>query len=552
MSADALGLGFLEHVQATLLSEADQYGFRHLTVQEYLAALYACKSLLHKAEDLARLAERLGCGEEAGHLNTFWVFVAGLLDDSLREELFCAIAETDMNTVHSSLHVADNAAKPGRAAELLGGTDGEREGTCPEGHSQQQPESKPLSDYRFLLLLHCYTEGSVIGAEKPSVCVSYVLNRIGIACPGRLGLSQSDWRAMSKAMECHSDIVKKVNVGDCFMGDNGLQQLLPGLLSCTRLKALNLAWNRLSETHMGSVGDVLSRNQRSLEELDLSRNPGVGDEGLRRCGEGLQLLQQLKRLCWWGLGLTQCSGRFLADVISHQPTLVECDLNSVGITDAGFVYIGSALQKCKHIEELCLCETDLTSSSMGLLASMLACLPQLRALDIRCNPICDDGFKLLSPGLQQCPQLRVLCLDECSLTGDGQVVALLTMMLLCVPQLEEFSLTDNQIGDAALCQLCIGLEECYQLTELHLDNTGLASPQSIVAVSPLLRRLEKVQRLDISENPFAGSSDDFLVCAAVKGHPSLETLYVAKGMRRDAIHLLQSFVADSSCVLREF
>ena len=94
LSAEAVGLGFLEYVQSTELSEEDRYGFRHLTVQEYLAALYVCQKVLKKAVDVVRLAEELGCGAESGHLNTFWVFVAGLVDSSLREELFCAIAKT--------------------------------------------------------------------------------------------------------------------------------------------------------------------------------------------------------------------------------------------------------------------------------------------------------------------------------------------------------------------------------------------------------------------------------------------------------------------------
>ena len=88
LSEEAIGLGFLEPVQAMSLSEEDQYGFRHLAVQEYLAALYASKKVLKTTGDAARLAEELGCGEESGHLNTFWVFVAGLIDGSLREELF--------------------------------------------------------------------------------------------------------------------------------------------------------------------------------------------------------------------------------------------------------------------------------------------------------------------------------------------------------------------------------------------------------------------------------------------------------------------------------
>ena len=550
LSAEALGLGFLEHVQATSLSEEDRYGFRHLTVQEYLAALYASKLLLKKAEDVARLAKELGCGEEAGHLNTFWVFVAGLLGGSLREELLCTITGKDKKTVHRSMHASEHAAEPGQAVELSGqGTDGEREETAAVGQTELQPGNKPLGNYRFLLMLHCFAEGNMISAEKPSACVSYVLNKQGVACAGDRGLSHSDWRAISLAMKCHSDFVEKVNLHSCGMGDDGLQQLLPGLLSCTRLKALDLSLNGLSETHMAGVGKVLSLNHQSLEGLNLGWNH-IGDEGLRSVQDGLRQLLQLKCLCSSDLGLTRTGVLLLPDIISHQPALVECDLSNITMGGAAFVDIRSALQKCKHIKELRLSSAGLKSSSMGLLASVLAGLSQLRDLDIRLNPICDEGFQLLSPGLQQCPQLRVLYLDACDLTG--QVIALLTMVLLSMPQLEELSLSGNQIGDAGLNQLCVGLEECCQLTHLWLDDIGMTSSQSITAISQLLNRLNKLQRLAIDTNPYVGSRKDMELCDAVRGHPSLETLRVPQGMSCDSTNRLQIYEADQSRILQDF
>ena len=250
LSAEALGLGFLENMQATSLSEEDQYGFRHLTVQEYLAALYTCKVLLKKAEDVVRFAGELGCGEEAGHLNTFWVFVAGLIDESLREELFCSIAETNMETVSRSMRENEHAAKLSRAVEPLSGTGGEREGTGGEPQNEPNPRNKPLDHYRFLFLLNCFAEGTTGSIGKPSNCVGWVLNRQGAIGRFHGGLSHSDLRTMSRVMEYHSDAVEKMDVQGCGMGDSGLQQLLPGLLSCARLKVLDLSWNNLSKSHM--------------------------------------------------------------------------------------------------------------------------------------------------------------------------------------------------------------------------------------------------------------------------------------------------------------
>ena len=219
LSEEAVGLGFLEHVQAMSLSEEDQYGFRHLTVQEYLAALYASKQVLKKAGDVAKLAEELGCGEEAGHLNTFWVFVAGLVDENLREELFCAIAETDMQTVAKSVEDTERIVGVAGAGEAIGGTDGasatdEPEETNGERLTDVQSSSERLSRYRYLLLLHCFVEATAGSVGKPSACVGYVLKRQGIVVCTSAGLvlSHSDLRVMSTVMQCHDDAVERVDV----------------------------------------------------------------------------------------------------------------------------------------------------------------------------------------------------------------------------------------------------------------------------------------------------------------------------------------------------
>ena len=452
LSEEAIGLGFLEHAQAMSLSEEDQYGFRHLTVQEYLAALYVSKQVLKKAGDVAQLAEELGCGAEAGHLNTFWVFVAGLIDNRLREELFCAIAGTDMQTVARSMEGSERTAGVGSVGKSATGTDGESGNGDPEeidigDHTGQGSASEDLDLYRYLLLLHCFAEGVAGSSGKPSACVGYVLKRLGIGDDFRNDLSHSDLNVMSRVIECHGEYAEKVYMTGCELGDDGLQLVLPGLLSCTRLQVLHLGSNDLTMAHMEAVDDVLSRNCQSLEDVDLGGNSGVRDEGLQRVAGGLQRLQWLKRLSLRGLGLTHHSGSLLADVLSHQPTLEEVDLSSKDIGDAGFVDIGPALQNCRNVEVLTLQNTGLTSSSVELLALVLAKLPSLKKLDVRYNQINANGFEQLAPGLQQCPRLETLYLDKCGLTDEGQAMPWLTLVLLSLPRLKSVSLTGNQIGD---------------------------------------------------------------------------------------------------------
>ena len=384
LPAEAVGLGYLEHMQATSLSGEDQYGFRHLTMQEYLAALYACAEVLKKEGDVVKLAEQLGCGAESGHLNTFWVFVASLLESNLREELLCAIAKTDIQTVTKRMQAMDRASDSTSSVDSPFASSGESvggEGEETENkHSRKsQREAEPLGIYRFLLLLHCFQEFTATGHCKPSACMKYVLKQEGVDRQRYGGLTPSDLGVISRVMEYYSDMVEKVDMRGCLLGDDGLQQLLGGLLSCTRLHELNLQSNRLSNLHMARVGEVLTNNKLTLKTVDLGWNSDVGDSGLCRLADGLRHVQHLQRLRLWYLQLTEASGQTLASIISHQPSLVECDIGTNHIGDSGFTAMAPAMQKCQHLEKLDLCSIGLTcdSHTMLTLLSVLASLPRL-------------------------------------------------------------------------------------------------------------------------------------------------------------------------------
>ena len=188
---------------------------------------------------------------------------------------------------------------------------------------------------------------------------------------------------------------------------------------------------------------------------------------------------------------------------------------------------------------------------MLTLSSVLASLPRLSFLSLGNNRIQDEGFIHLTPGLQQCSQLRILRLTDCGLTSDGPSMALLALVFMCLPHLEEFSFGENPIGDVGLNQLSIGLEECFLLNYLALWDIGLASSQSMSTISHLLQRLHRLVYLDFEWNACGGSSSDWKFCAAVKGHPSLEVLGLPGGLSGDVIRQLESFQNDPTCALKQ-
>ena len=543
-------LGFLEHIQPTSLSEMDQYGFRHLTVQEYLAALYACSEVVKKAGDVARLAEELGCGPESGHLNTFWVFVAGLLDSSRYEELFGAIAGVDVERedMHTSGNVAgSSSADINTQMELVQRSEG---GGDEEGQSTRSSEVKtpkqPLQEYRFLLLLPCYNEATIVSPSKRSACVMDVLKCWAVykGGRGRTGLlSHHDTRVISRAIERHSDVMKKVDLSSLSLDEAGVQRILSALNTCLQLTELRLnAFVSRYQTPM-QIGDVLSHNSKSLEVLTLRMLLVEGRlfDGAACAEEDLDTLHQLKRLELRYVCLTGRDRKLhVGSCLRYLPALRECILTHVQMAESMFTTVmAPSLQMCKHLQMLDVQGMRLTGDRMSAFAAMLISLPHLETFRLGQDRICDEDFLQLAPALGRCSQLRHLGLFSCDLTGSLSM-ALLASVLLGFHHMRELCIDDNEIGDADFAVLLIGLVECSQLSDLSMACIGLTSPESLLAIARLLERLVHLVNLDLSGNKCCDMSSAVQLCSAVEQHSSLKALDPPDGMDYDITLWLES------------
>ena len=237
------------------------------------------------------------------------------------------------------------------------------------------------------------------------------------------------------------------------------------------------------------------------------------------------------------------------------PALLEVTLSDNDIGDAGFDDIGPALQKCQYLEGLSLAGTSLTGSSMELLTSLLAKLPCLKMLMLQKIQLNANGFEKLAPVLQQCCGLDSLYLDDCGLTDHGQVVPWLTLVLLSLPKLKRLSRIRSAVqGETFVLTtvyfLVLNIVLSKSIRVLWLENIGMTSSESMSTIIHLLKRLNRLQDLNISNNPYTGSSTDMQLCTAVKGHPSLEILWVPNRLSRDAGRRLKSFQHDSTCLLK--
>ncbi len=130
-----------------------------------------------------------------------------------------------------------------------------------------------------------------------------------------------------------------------------------------------------------------------------------------------------------------------------------------------------------HLEILNLTGNGISSTGISNLCEALDSqhFLELTSLDLRYNPICDEGAIVLFNTLIKGPhKLTVLRLTECSLTGQC-VPALVKTLQDEHCKLVELSLGGNKIGDDGVRLLCddaLTKENC-RLTDLYLGNCSL-------------------------------------------------------------------------------
>ena len=335
MPLEALELGLLVKSESTNFWKRDEYTFSHLTVQEFLAALYVSSEVLQTDADVAKLLENVHFGN--GHLTTFWIFLAGLLEGSLVEALL-ARALSDVS------------------------------GRC----------LNPWTRSCHLQLCHCYAESFLAQSGTPSPSVDKLLKKYQVNyC--RVSLSVSDRAAIGTVLKSHpqTERLHTVSFDYCSMHDAGLAQLLPGLQRCKSIKSFNVGRNNLSAQHMSAMCGVLANNAGTLEYVDLSFNR-IGDDGLEKLSKGLERCRKLNELRLIKTDLTSRSASILSDVQSS--------LSSIAILSVGFNYLGDngiaqlakGLQFCTHLKWLNIEGTELSSHSFPVLHRLLSSVPSLQ------------------------------------------------------------------------------------------------------------------------------------------------------------------------------
>uniref|UniRef100_A0A674ERI1 B30.2/SPRY domain-containing protein n=1 Tax=Salmo trutta TaxID=8032 RepID=A0A674ERI1_SALTR len=371
------------------------YCFVHLSIQEFLAAVFVFLSFINNNENLMdkqqtkssifsllyrdksevtlyKSAVDKALQSEMGNLDLFLRFLLGLSLESNQKHLRGLLTKT-----RSSSQSHEETVK--YIKEKI------RENLSPE---------------RSINLFHCLNE------LNDHSLVEEIQSYLSSGSLSKPNLSPAQWSALVFVLLTSEKELDVFDLKKFSRSEEGLLRLLPVVKAS---RAALLSGCGVTKKGCASLVSALKSNPSHLRELDLSNND-LKDSGVELLSAGLEDPHcRLETLRLSGCLVTEEGCASLVSALRSNPShLRELDLSNNDLKDSGMELLSAGLGNphCK-LETLRLSGCLVTEEGCASLVSALSSNPShLRELDLSYNHPGDSGVRLLSAGLED-PHCRL-------------------------------------------------------------------------------------------------------------------------------------------------
>uniref|UniRef100_A0A8C7HMD1 NACHT domain-containing protein n=1 Tax=Oncorhynchus kisutch TaxID=8019 RepID=A0A8C7HMD1_ONCKI len=360
--------------------------FVHLSIQEFLAAVYVFLSFINNNENIMnklqtkdepevtfyKSAVDKALQSETGNLDLFLRFLLGLSLESNQKHLRGLLTKT---------------------------------GSSSQSHEEtieyiKEKIGEDLSPERNINLFHCLNE------LNDHSLVEEIQRYLSSGSLSEDEMSPAQWSALVFVLLTSEKELDVFDLKKYSRSEEGLLRLLP-VVKASRVALLSGCG--VTEEGCASLVSALRSNPSHLRELDLSNND-LKDSGVKLLSDGLGNPHcKLETLRLSGCLVTEEGCASLVSALRSNPShLRELDLSNNDLKDSGVKLLSAGLGNphCK-LETLRLSGCLVTEEGCASLVSALRSNPShLRELDLSYNHPGDSGVRLLSAGLED-PHCRL-------------------------------------------------------------------------------------------------------------------------------------------------
>ncbi|KAI4797485.1 hypothetical protein KUCAC02_025046 [Chaenocephalus aceratus] len=427
------------------------YCFVHLSVQEFLAAVYVLHCYTYRdtavLKDFLRRDYNNSRDQDYPSLD---VFLKGAMEKSLQSE------NGHLDLFVRFLHGLSLESNQRLLGGLLGRTDNRPDtiqraiSNLKEMNSDSSPDtliknvkkmSSRSSPDRCINIFHCLTEMKDLSVHQEITEFLKSGNR------SEKELSEIHCSALAYMLQMSEEVLDELDLKKYNTSMEGRWRLLPAVRNCRKFK---LTGCDLSEAHCEVVASALKSDPSHLRDLDLSYNY-LQDSEVQLLSSGLKSPNcRLEALRLGSCSLSEISCSALISALKSNLHLRVLDLSINALQDSDVELLRDFLESpdCR-LETLRLESCWMSEISCSALISALKSNPShLRDLNLSANILQDSGVELLRDLLESpdC-RLETLRLERCMLS-EISCSALVSALKSNPSHLRDLDLSYNDLQDS--------------------------------------------------------------------------------------------------------
>ncbi|XP_062865617.1 NACHT, LRR and PYD domains-containing protein 12-like [Trichomycterus rosablanca] len=512
------------------------FSFVHLSIQEFIASLYAYMRLINenvnvfdqestsaeipeeKTMELLRTAVDKALESNSGHLDLFLHFLLGLTVD-YNQKLIRGLLKSSGRSSDYQKEIAQ--------------------------YIKMKFDENP-SPERSINLFYCLKE------LNDDTLVKEIQNHLRSGRLSEAELSPAQWSALVFVLLTSEEDLDVFDLQKFIRSDECFRRLLPVVKESKRalLSSCNLTDR--------SCSDLLTilNSQSKLTEVDLSNND-LQDSGVELISAGLKNQNcKLEILSLRNCSITDKSCTDLKSALDVNPShLKDLDLSNNHLGDLGVIQISHLLKNPQFkLHKLTLSDCGVGEEGYVALAEALRSNPssELMELDLRGNHPGDSGVKPLYELLDN-PESKLNTLRLLGAAAEEAFNDLKKVVSINLLVERELDLSQKIHGDSGVKKLSELLNDPHcRPTTLRLCGCSLTENDCTTLVSALSINPSHLTDLDLSKNPIGNSGVKELVPLLQNPHCKLQKLQINDDdLTMESCSALSEVLRSGSSGLRE-